>query len=177
MSTENQDQHHEATGKLAEIALVVVVLLAAWPALLLAVVARLCIKRASHPHWLWIGAACFGLAGAIFLYLRADIYPLFRVELSDVIPLFLHFNRVSLIRWLLAAWPVWVRSLLVFPLVAALMEFFSPRNLQGQLFAQERKRLEGQERKRRQAARKVRKAPDQINGQGVFGVLIEDTQR
>ncbi len=177
MTTENQDQRPADTGKWAEIALVVVVLLAAWPALLLAVVARLCIKRASHPQWLWISAACFGLAGAIFLYLRADIYPLFRVELRDVIPLFLHFNRVFLTRLLLAAWPVWVRSLLIFPLVAALMEFFSPRNLQEQLFAQERRRVAGQERKRRQAARKVRKAPDQINGQGVLGVLIEDTPR
>jgi len=81
------------------------------------------------------------------LYLRADIYPLFRVELRDVIPLFLHFNRVFLTRLLLAAWPVWVRSLLIFPLVAALMEFFSPRNLQEQLFAQERRRVAGQERK------------------------------
>ena len=177
MTTENQDQRPTDVGRWAEIVLIVVVMLAAWPALLLAVFARLCIKRASHPQPLWIGAACLGLAGAIFLYLRADIYPLFRVELSDVVPLFLHFNRVSLTRLLLAAWPVWVRSLLVFPLVAALMEFFSPRNLQGQLFAQERKRLAGQEHKRRQAARKVRKTPDQINGQAVLGVLIEDTPR
>ena len=177
MSTEDQDQHHTDMGRWAEIALVVVVLLAAWPALLLAVVARLCIKRASHPQWLWIGATCFGLAGAIFLYLRADIYPLFRVELSDVVLLFLYFSRVSLTRLLLAAWPVWVRSLLIFPLIAVLMEFFSPKNLQEQLFAQERRRLSRQERKRRQAARKVRKAPAQVNGQGVFGVLIDDTPR
>lgn len=177
MSTKYQDQRPADTGKWAEIALVVVVVLAAWPALLLAVVARLCIKRAGYPQWLWIGAACFGMAGAIFLYLRADIYPLFRAELRDVVPLFLHFNKTSIIRLLLAAWPVWVRSLLVFPLVAALMEFFSPKTLQGQLFAQEQKRLERQERKRRRAARKVRKSPDQINGQGVLGVLIEDTPR
>jgi hypothetical protein len=173
----NRDTHPVVAGKWAEIALVVVVLLAAWPDLLLAVVARLCIKRVSHPQWLWIGAACLGMAGAIFLYLHADIYPLIRAELSDVVLLFLHFNRVSLTRFLLAAWPVWVRSLLIFPLVAALMEFFSPKNLQEQLFAQERKRIARQERKRRQAARKVRRAPDQINGQGVLGVLIEDTPR
>ena len=177
MTTENRDQRPTDVGRWAEIALIAVILLAAWPALLLAVVARLCIKRASHPQWLWIGAACLGLAGAIFLYLRADIYPLFRVELSDVVLLFLHFNRTSIIHLLLAAWPVWVRSLLNFPLVAALMEFFSPKNLQEQLFAQERTHVARQERKRRQAARKVRKAPDQINGHGVLGVLIEDTQR
>jgi hypothetical protein len=177
MRNANDDRHHATAYEWVEIALVVIVLLAAWPALLLAVVARVCIKRASHPQWLWISAACFGLVGAIFLYLRADMYLLFRVELSDVVLLFLHFNRTSVIHLLLAAWPVWVRSLLVFPLVAALMEFFSPKNLQEQLFAKERRRLVGQERKRRRAVRKARKAPDQINGQGVLGVLIEDTQR
>lgn len=177
MSTTNQDQHHADTIKWAEIVLIVVVLLAAWPALLLAVVARLCIKRASHPHWLWIGAICLGLTGAVFLYFRTNIYPLFRVELSDAILLCLHFNRAFLMRLLFAAWPVWVHTLLLFPLVAALVEFFSTGDLQGQLFAQEQRRSARQERKRRQAARKVRKAPDQINGQGVLGVLIEDTPR
>jgi hypothetical protein len=174
MGNHNHDRHQPAAYEWPGIALVVVLLLAAWPNLLLAVMARLYIRRASHPYWWWAGAVCLGLAGAFLLYLHGDIYPLFRVELRDAVSLFVNFNRASIMRLLLAAWSVWLRSLLVFPLVAALMEFFSPKNLQEQLFAQERRRIARRERRRRRAARDVRKSPDQINGQAVLGVLIED---
>jgi hypothetical protein len=70
--------------------------------------------------------------------------------------------------------PLWERSVLVFPWCILLAELFSKRSLQSDLLTQERRRRAWQARQSRRAARKAAKAPDQINGQAVLGVLIDD---
>ncbi|SRR5581483_6374490 len=172
MSTENQPRSGKDTK--LEMLLVAVGLLLAWPALIMAYVTRLIIKRTRHAHLYWLLVGGLGLAGALLLYLRANIYPLVLTESRDIAPLVFHLNGTTILRFLSDAWPVWAWSMCVFPWLALLIELLSPRSLGEHLLAQEKRRRARLARKSKRAARKVRKAPEQINGKGVLGILIEN---
>ncbi len=173
MSTENQPRQNQNT--LFEIGLLLVVVVLAWPALLLGAITRLGIKNGTTNAQLsWVLTGIFGGACALFLYLYVNPYLFLLVLFHDVAPLFLHIGGVTFRRFLVDALPVWERSVLLFPLCALVIELFSHTSLEQTLLSQERQRQARQTQKSKQSAIKVRKAPDHINGKGVLGALIED---
>jgi hypothetical protein len=64
---------------------------------------------------------------------------------------------------------------LLIPWSSVLIDLFIPRQLSQTLLTQEHQRRAIQTRHSRQAARRAIHAPDQINGKGVLGVLVEQT--
>ena len=170
-----QEQHEQDKSKGLEMFLLFFVIVIAWPALLLGAVTRWQIKqRTTNPFPYWIGAGAVGAIGAMVLVTRENPYPFLLVVLHDLVPLFVQIGIPTLKHFLLDALPLWTRSVLVFPWLALVLELFSPKNLQATLLAQERQRRTIQTRKSRRAARRAVNAPDQINGKGVLGVLIEN---
>jgi hypothetical protein len=173
MNTENQPKQENSKG--LDIFLVLVCLVIAWPALLVSVVARWQIKHhCTDPSPYWIGAAAIGACGALLLVTRENPYPFLLRAISDSTPLLLQMNRRTLLHFVLDIAPVWERSVLVSPWLMLVLELFSPKNLQATLLAQERHRRTMQANKSKYAAHRIRKAPDQINGKGVLGALIDN---
>ncbi len=173
MSTENQPRQNN--DKWLEMALLLVGAVVAWPALLIGAVVRLFIKqRTTNPQPYWILVVVFGVAGTLLLYAYANPYPFLLVLFHDVLPLLLHMDGSTLRRFFLDALPLWERSVLAFPICTLVIELFSPKNLEQTLLAQERQRKATQLHRSKEAVKKTRKAPKQINGKGVLGALIED---
>jgi hypothetical protein len=155
--------------------LLFVALLVAWPALLLAVLARWYIKQHStNPALYWIGAGVLGALGALLLATRANPYPLFQLVIDDLVELALPKSPITFTHFLGDALPLWERSLLVFPWLTLLLELFGTTSLQTTLLTQERRRREIQTKKSQRAARKATNAPDQLNGNAVLGALIDN---
>ena len=173
MNTENQSKQESSKG--VDVFLLLVCVVIAWPALLVGVVVRWQIKhRCTDPSPYWIGAAAIGACGALLLVTRENPYPFLLRAVNDITPLLLQMGSGTLTRFVLDIAPVWERSVLVFPWLMLVLELFSPKNLQATLLAQERHRRAMQARKSTHAARRVHKAPDQINGKGVLGALIDN---
>ncbi len=175
MNTNNDTQRSRGTEELwLHVVLFLCTMLLAWPALFVGFLLRAVLKQSTNPRLHWLLATGLGLSAAAFLYLRGNIYPLVLAEANHVVPLILHTSGATVMQLLTSAWPVWFRSILLSPLVAALIEFFSAKSLEVRLLTQERQRRSRQQRTSHQAARRVRKAPTQIHGQAVFGAVIED---
>jgi hypothetical protein len=173
MNAENQPKQENSKG--LDIFLVLVCVVIAWPALLVSVVVRWQIKRqCTDPSPYWIAAAAIGACGALLLVTRENPYPFLLRAASDITPLLLQMDSGTLTRFVRDLLPVWERSVLVFPWLMLVLELFSPKNLQATLLAQERRRRAIQTSKSTHAARRIRKAPDQINGKGVLGALIDN---
>lgn len=165
----------QTNTKELEVFLVLASVIVAWPALLLGTIARWQIKqRTTDPFPYWIGAGAVGALGAIVLITWENPYPFLLLVLHDLVPLVMQIGMPTITHFLHDAIPVWERSILVFPWFLLLIELFSPKNLQASLLAQERRRRAIQASKSKRAARKARNAPNQINGKGVLGVLIDN---
>jgi hypothetical protein len=170
-----QSQTSHGNDKGIELLVLFVCLLVAWPAVLLGVIARGLIKQhTTEPFPYWIGAGVLGAIGALFLAIRANPYPLVLVVTHDLVPLVLHLSMATFMHLVHDALPLWERSLLIFPWCVLLIELFSPRNLQSDLRAGERRRRAIQAKQSQSAARRAASAPDQINGQAVLGALIDN---
>jgi hypothetical protein len=173
MNTENQSKQESSKG--LDLFLMLVCLVIAWPALLLSVVVRWQIKhRCTDPSPYWIGAAAIGACGALLLVTRENPYPFLLTAANDITPLLLQTSSATLTRFVRDCIPLWERGVLVFPWLMLALELFSPKNLQATLLAQERHHRAMQASKSKHAARRVHNAPDQINGKGVLGALIDN---
>jgi len=158
-----------------EMLLLLLGLVMAWPAFVLGAIARLLIKHhttESYPYW--IGAGILGALGTVFLCTRANPYPFVLTLSQDIVPLVVHISGTTLTNFVHDAFPLWVRSVLVFPLCTLLFEWFGTTSLETTLLAKEKQRQVIQVKKSQHATRKVRKAPDHINGKAVLGALIDN---
>ncbi|HLI87873.1 MAG TPA: hypothetical protein VKV37_04220 [Ktedonobacteraceae bacterium] len=170
-----QSPSSQGSDKGIELFVLVICLLVAWPAVLLGLIARGLIKRHTiAPFPYWIGAGALGALGTIVLLTRLNPSPFVPIVEQDLVALLLHLSMATFLHFVYGVLPLWERSVLVFPWCILLAELFSKRSLQSDLLTQERRRRAWQARQSRRAARKAAKAPDQINGQAVLGVLIDD---
>jgi hypothetical protein len=172
MSQENQSRQESTKG--LELFLLLACLVIAWPALFLGVIARWQINRTTEPYPYWIGAGIVGVLSIMLLITRTNPYPVLLTVMNDLEPLVLHLSAPTISHFLRDAIPMWERSILVFPWLVLGLELFLPKNLQATLLAQERHHQVIQAHKSRRAARNARKAPNQINGKGVLGALIDN---
>jgi hypothetical protein len=168
MSQENQPR--QETDKRLEVVLLLVALLIALPAFV-----RLLVKRSTNaPFPYRMCAGVLGALGAWFLYAHANPSSLLLGLARDVKPLALYLSRASVLHVMLDILPMWERSVLLFPWLTLLIELFAPKSLQETLLAQESRHHAIQVSKSQQAAHIAQKAPDQINGKAVLGVLIDN---
>lgn len=174
MSTE-KNQTGESDSSRFKIVLLLIAAVIAWPALLFGAVVRLLIKqRTTNPQPYWILASLLSVVGCLFFYIYGNPYPFLLALFHNVVPLLFHLDNTTLRGFFLELLPLWERSVLLFPLCTLVIELFSPKSLEQTLLAHERQRKARQVQKSKQTARKLRKAPNQINGKGVLGALIED---
>jgi len=146
-----------------------------WPAFVLGAIARLLIKHHTTEQYpYWIGAGMLGALGTVFLCTRANPYPFVLTLSQDIVPLAVHVSGTTLMNFVHDAFPLWTRSVLVFPLCTLALELFGIKSLETTLLAKEQQRRVIQVKKSQHAARKVRKAPDHINGKAVLGALIDN---
>jgi hypothetical protein len=175
MSTRTNDQPRRDEDLWFEALIILVAILMVWPAVLLGLVVRFLVKwKAPDPLPYWLGAGILGGIGVWFLCTHANPYPLLLVALPDLAPLAIHPGIATLTHFVKDAFPLWERSLLLFPWCTLLLEFFGPKNLQARLLANERQRKASQEKKGRRAARRATRAPDQLHGRAILGALIDN---
>jgi hypothetical protein len=174
MSTEKPPEHSGDDQSVIKVLLLVGTVIA-WPALFLALLFHLLMKQQTrNQHLFWISAGILGLGGVAWLFARANPSPFLLQAWSDFPSLISHWSKTTAFHLLRDLLPLWERSVLLFPICLLMMELFRPKNLQASLLAQERQHRTIQVRKSKRATHRARKAPDQINGKGVLGVLIDN---
>lgn len=148
-----------------------VALVLAWPALFLGLLIGLGGKHWSFPRLVWIGLAGAGLAGGWLLCMQVGTAAVLHTMIQHIPPFatWLHLDTVR--AFLPYFVPLWLRSLLLTPLLALAIHLF-PQRMEEQLLRQERDRISRQERASRKAQRRLRHVPDQIKGQAVLGAII-----
>lgn len=172
MSQHNQSPQPTTRG--LDLFFILIGLLLAWPAMFVSFLIHWSLKR--HPSWqasTRISAAILGALGALVLT-RTTPVPIALTAFHALESLIVHRENSMLLLFLQDALPVWERTLLVFPWGILLLDLVLPKSLQATLMEEERQRRRRQVQRSRHAARKALKAPQQINGKGVLGAVIDN---
>lgn len=177
MSYQQQEDLHASdpmTDVILKIAFAIVVMLVAWPALLLAFLLHRAIRQFVPSLMLTLVTGIVGIGALYLLFQWLDPLPLFQVELADAGGLLSHHSIADVSHFFSVAFPVWLRGLLVSPLIVAGMEVLQPTNLERELLLKEKQRHTRLARRARKAIGKARNAPDEIDGQAILGILIDN---
>lgn len=175
MSSGSSEQRHQAPQTDPVIVAVVASILGllAWPPLLLGVILRLMLKHREFPLIVWFLVGFLGLGGLWLIiahtgYIRSfqtmtkAILPSTRWSWNGAVQFAIHYMT-----------PLWLDSLLVTPLCAALLELLLPKSLEERLLAQDRDEQAKHERATKRAKRKLQRLPAHIKEQAVIGVVVK----
>jgi MFS family permease len=140
-----------------------------------ALLARI-IGRRPWSLYAWVALGVLGAIATLYVYYDADLVHVLMLQVRTAYATLshLHFNVTLL--WSVT-WPVWLRTLCIAPFVGIVLTLFRPSSPENQLLAPVRQLQARLSRSSRRAGRKTRrpeKVPDQVDGQAVLGVPIDE---
>ena len=178
-SSSDQASQSPLADALLVVGVVLVVGVLAWPPILLGSIVRLVLKRRDPPPpiivWvllgllglggLWLSVAVLGYVH-VFVTMTHAIQPSSRWSWGGAVQFALHDLT-----------PLWLESVLITPLCAAMLELVLPKSVEQRLLTQDRDEQAREVRAATHAKRKLERLPAQVNGQAVIGVVIHSTNQ
>lgn len=140
-----------------------------------ALLARL-IGRRPWSLYVWIPLGLLGALAALYVYYDAALVQVMALQIRTAYTTLSHLQFNAGLLWSVT-WPVWLRTLCIAPFVGIVLVFSQRQSPENQLLAPIRQLQARLVRAKRAAWRKTRrpgKVPDQVDGQAVLGVPINE---
>lgn len=142
-----------------------------WTALLIAFLVHLCTRNRVQQPLLWLVMFLLGIGGGWLWFMVFHTLPYITSTIDDVVRMIQHSNIQG---WRIVhdLVPIWMRSLLLFPLCVLVIDLLRPISLETRLRQRSQQQQAIRKQQSQRARRNVRTCPEIRKGKAVLGIVI-----